>query len=129
MHEALKEFVKGEWLEGDNAYFCEKCQEKVLVTCMAQTLQYLLLASHCLFVASHCLFVASHPPAQRDTLKRTCIKTLPPVLVIHLKRFGYDWEAGRAIKCDDHFEVNPVMNVCVCARRHTHTHTHTASFP
>ena len=68
MHEALKEFVKGEWLEGDNAYFCEKCQEKVLVA-WALTLQYLFLASHCLFVASHylfvaphCLFVASHPP-------------------------------------------------------------------
>ena len=31
MQEALKEFVKGEWLEGDNAYFCEKCQEKVRI--------------------------------------------------------------------------------------------------
>ena len=41
---------------------------------------------------------------QRDTLKRTCIKKLPPVLVFYLKRFGYDWEAGRAIKCDDYFE-------------------------
>lgn len=56
-------------MEGDNAYFCEKCEEK------------------------------------RDTLKRTCIKTLPPVLVVHLKRFDYDWEANRAIKYDDFFEV------------------------
>ena len=70
LEESLKEFVKGDWLEGDNAYFCEKCQEK------------------------------------RDTLKRTCIKTLPPVLVVHLKRFDYDWEAGRAIKYDDYFEVS-----------------------
>ena len=69
LEESLKEFVKGDWLEGDNAYFCEKCKEK------------------------------------RDTLKRTCIKTLPPVLVVHLKRFDYDWEAGRAIKYDDYFEV------------------------
>ena len=38
-------------------------------------------------------------------MKRMCIKTLPPVLVIQLKRFGYDWEAGRALKFDDHFEV------------------------
>lgn len=27
--ESLKEFVKGDWLEGDNAYHCEKCEEKV----------------------------------------------------------------------------------------------------
>ena len=72
LDESLKEFVKGDWLEGDNAYFCEKCKEK------------------------------------RDTLKRTCIKTLPPVLVVHLKRFDYDWEAGRAIKYDDYFEVGRV---------------------
>lgn len=71
----MKEFVKGDWLEGDNAYFCEKCQEK------------------------------------RDTLKRTCIKTLSPVLVVHLKRFDYDWEAGRAIKYDDYFEVGVLSYV------------------
>jgi len=28
--ESLKEFVKGDWLEGDNAYKCEKCDEKVI---------------------------------------------------------------------------------------------------
>lgn len=39
-------------------------------------------------------------------MKRMCIKTLPPLLVIQLKRFGYDWEAGRALKFDDHFEVS-----------------------
>ena len=27
------------------------------------------------------------------------------MLVVHLKRFGYDWEANRAIKFDDFFEV------------------------
>ena len=31
LEESLKEFVKGDWLEGDNAYFCEKCNEKVCV--------------------------------------------------------------------------------------------------
>ena len=30
------------------------------------------------------------------------------MLMIHLKRFGFDWEAGRAIKSDDYFEVNSV---------------------
>ena len=33
------------------------------------------------------------------------MKTLPPVLVIQLKRFGYDWEASRALKFDDYFKV------------------------
>ena len=27
------------------------------------------------------------------------------MLVVQLKRFGYDWEANRAIKFDDFFEV------------------------
>jgi ubiquitin carboxyl-terminal hydrolase 9/24 len=67
LQEALQQFVKGEVLEKDNAYFCEKCNEK------------------------------------RDATKRMCIKSLPESLVIHLKRFGYDWEEGRALKCNDHF--------------------------
>lgn len=29
--ESLKEFVKGDWLVGDNAYECEKCNEKVIL--------------------------------------------------------------------------------------------------
>ncbi|EDO44319.1 predicted protein, partial [Nematostella vectensis] len=68
LQDSLEQFVNGEILEGDNAYFCEKCNKR------------------------------------RTTVKRMCIKTLPPVLVIQLKRFGYDWEAGRALKFDDYFE-------------------------
>lgn len=37
-----------------------------------------------------------------------CIKTLPPLLCIQLKRFGYDWEANRALKFDDFFKVLPI---------------------
>ena len=29
---------------------------------------------------------------QVDTVKRMCVKKLPKVLVIQLKRFDYDWE-------------------------------------
>lgn len=68
LKESLDQFVKGELLEGDNAYLCEKCGEK------------------------------------RNTVKRTCIKRLPQVLVIQLKRFGFDWEANRAVKFDYHFK-------------------------
>ena len=66
LEESLKEFFKGEMLEGDNAYVCEKCE------------------------------------------RCTCIKTLPSVLGLHLKRFDYAWEASRAIKYDDFLEVRTV---------------------
>lgn len=42
---------------------------------------------------------------QRTTVKRTCIKSLPSVLCIHLMRFGFDWESGRSIKYDEQIRV------------------------
>jgi ubiquitin C-terminal hydrolase len=60
--EALELYVKGEMLEGDNAYNCEKCGTK------------------------------------RDALKRTCIKTLPNTLILHLKRFEFDFDSMRKVK-------------------------------
>lgn len=69
LDESLDQFVRGEILEGDNAYFCEKCNQK------------------------------------RIAIKRMCIKSLPPVLCIHLKRFSFDWEANKALKFDDYFKV------------------------
>lgn len=70
LESSLEQFVHTEIMEGDNAYFCEKCNER------------------------------------RTTLKRTCIKRLPPVLTIQLKRFYYDWERSRAIKFNDFFTVS-----------------------
>ncbi|XP_076051171.1 ubiquitin carboxyl-terminal hydrolase 24-like isoform X2 [Oratosquilla oratoria] len=75
LQDSLDQFVKGEMLEGDNAYFCERCSQK------------------------------------RSALVRTCIKNLPPVLVIQLKRFGYDWEASRALKFDDYFKFPWVVDM------------------
>ena len=66
LENSLKEFTKGDLLDG---YFCEKCGKK------------------------------------REALRRYCIKTPPPVLVLNLKRFDYDWEANKSIKYNDHFEV------------------------
>ena len=54
--DSLEQYVKGDLLEGANAYHCERCDKKV------------------------------------DTVKRMCIKKLPKVLAIQLKRFDYDWE-------------------------------------
>ncbi|XP_060555692.1 ubiquitin carboxyl-terminal hydrolase 24-like isoform X1 [Ruditapes philippinarum] len=75
LQDSLDQFVKGELLEGDNAYYCEKCGEK------------------------------------RNTIKRMHIKSLPPTLCIHLKRFGYDWEANRALKFDDYFKFPWVLDM------------------
>ncbi|CAL8347232.1 unnamed protein product [Gadus morhua 'NCC'] len=72
---SLDQFVRGEVLEGSNAYYCEKCKEK------------------------------------RTTVKRTCIKSLPSVLCIHLMRFGFDWESGRSIKYDEQIKFPWVLNM------------------
>ncbi|XP_075472164.1 ubiquitin carboxyl-terminal hydrolase 24 isoform X2 [Ascaphus truei] len=72
---SLDQFVRGEVLEGSNAYYCEKCKEK------------------------------------RTTVKRTCIKSLPSVLVIHLMRFGFDWESGRSIKYDEQIKFPWMLNM------------------
>jgi ubiquitin C-terminal hydrolase len=53
--EGLESFVEGELLEGDNAYACERCDEKV------------------------------------TALRRVCIKKLPNVLVVVLRRFEFDY--------------------------------------
>lgn len=68
LSESLEQYVKGDLLEGPNAYHCEKCNKKI------------------------------------DAVKRTCIKRLPVVLAIQLKRFDYDWEREIAVKSNEYFE-------------------------
>ena len=38
------------------------------------------------------------------TVKRLCVKKLPPVLAIQLKRFEYDYERVCSVKFNDYFE-------------------------
>lgn len=66
--DSMEQYVKGELLEGADAYHCEKCAKKVV------------------------------------TVKRLCVKKLPPILGIQLKRFEYDFERVCAIKFNDYFE-------------------------
>lgn len=73
--ESLEQYVKGDLLEGANAYHCEKCNRKV------------------------------------DTVKRLCIKKLPTILTIQLKRFDYDWERGCSIKFNDYFEFPRLLDM------------------
>ncbi|XP_044752373.1 probable ubiquitin carboxyl-terminal hydrolase FAF-X [Coccinella septempunctata] len=68
LQDSMEQYVKGEILEGADAYHCEKCARKVV------------------------------------TVKRLCVKKLPPVLAIQLKRFEYDFERVCAIKFNDYFE-------------------------
>lgn len=67
--------MKGDLLEGANAYHCEKCNRKV------------------------------------DTVKRLCIKKLPTILTIQLKRFDYDWDRGCSIKFNDYFEFPRTLDM------------------
>ncbi len=99
---SLDQFVRGEVLEGSNAYYCEKCKEKVcIVLCM-------LLFYYTDVMCTYNVYMCSS--AQRTTVKRTCIKSLPSVLCIHLMRFGFDWESGRSIKYDEQIRVRSISN-------------------
>lgn len=44
-------------------------------------------------------------------MKRLCLNKLPPVLVIQLKRFEYDFEKVCAIKFNDYFEFPRDLDV------------------
>ncbi|XP_068629076.1 probable ubiquitin carboxyl-terminal hydrolase FAF isoform X3 [Battus philenor] len=75
LQESLEAYVRGELLEGADAYYCDKCSKKVV------------------------------------TVKRLCLNKLPPVLVIQLKRFEYDFEKVCAIKFNDYFEFPRELDV------------------
>lgn len=66
--ESLDSFVEGEMLEGDNAYYCEKCEKKV------------------------------------NTLKRCCIKRMPNVMFLVLKRFEFNFDTMTKFKVNDYCE-------------------------
>ncbi|KAK4027909.1 probable ubiquitin carboxyl-terminal hydrolase FAF-X [Daphnia magna] len=75
LHDSLEQYVKGELLEGGDAYHCEKCNKKV------------------------------------NTVKRLCVKKLPPILAIQLKRFEYDYERLCPIKFNDYFEFPRLLDM------------------
>ena len=68
LQDSLAENTKGELLETENAYYCERCDKKV------------------------------------DTVKRLCVKKLPPILVIQFKNFDFGFERDAAVKFKDYFE-------------------------
>ena len=48
---------------------------------------------------------------QVDAVKRNCIKVLPHMLVIHLKRFEYDYETMNRWKIKDRSAIAPMREV------------------
>ena len=46
-----------------------------------------------------------------EAVKRTCVDRLPPVLILHLKRFEFDFEAMKKVKLDDNFEFPQTINM------------------
>jgi len=49
-------------------------------------------------------YFCSKCDAKKDSVKRCCLKTLPNVLICHLKRFEFDLESLRKVKVNDRFE-------------------------
>lgn len=92
--ESLEQYVKGELLEGADAYHCDKCDKKVGI--------YRLLNEAVLNISFFLQVV---------TIKRLCVRKLPPVLAIQLKRFEYDYERVCAIKFNDYFEFPRVLDM------------------
>jgi len=56
-------------------------------------------------------YFCSRCKVKRDTLKRCCIKTLPNVLICHLKRFEFDLETLRKVKVNDRCEFPFELNM------------------
>ncbi|CAG8519826.1 15599_t:CDS:10 [Acaulospora morrowiae] len=75
VEESLELYVEGELLDGDNQYFCAKCEKSV------------------------------------DAIKRSCIKTLPKNLIMHLKRFDFDMELLKRVKINEYFEFPTRINM------------------
>ena len=123
-------------MEGDNQYFCEQAGRNVRSECMlgmrapARGSQQLFPAAHAIIAAAARLpaHVSSSTAlarrhiqisdirnratarnrAQVDAVRRTCIKALPDTLVLHLKRFEFDYETMLRLKLCDR---------CACASR------------
>jgi hypothetical protein len=46
-----------------------------------------------------------------DTLKRSCIKELPNTLILHLKRFEFNFDTMRKVKLNDYCEFPDVLDM------------------
>jgi ubiquitin C-terminal hydrolase len=56
-------------------------------------------------------YLCSGCNAKVDALKRTCLHKLPQHLIIHLKRFEFDFDTMRKVKVNQHFEFPHELDV------------------
>ena len=109
LEESLDLYVQGELMEGDNQYFCEEAGKKVDSLCTSSTCitdVQQLSSSTCVCGHANSLPLLLYLSEtccceQVDAIKRSCIKSLPHTLVIHLKRFEFDYETMTRMKIKD----------------------------
>ena len=75
LSKGLQAFISGEMLEGENAYYCEKCDKKI------------------------------------DTMKRQCIRKLPNILIVVLKRFNFNLETFQREKINEYFSYTDTLDM------------------
>jgi ubiquitin carboxyl-terminal hydrolase 9/24 len=73
--ESLESFIEGSMLDGENAYYCEKCEKKI------------------------------------PTLMRCCIKRMPNILILVLKRFEFNFDTMTKFKVNDYCEFPNELNM------------------
>lgn len=88
--------LRGSWPKGGPCLFSYLVQYSYLPDLLASSHPVAMSATDC---SDTCLY------EQVDAIKRSCIKTLPHTLVIHLKRFEFDYETMTRWKIKDR---------CVC---------------
>jgi ubiquitin carboxyl-terminal hydrolase 9/24 len=110
LYEALDAYVKGDLLKDENAYHCEKCNKKVeavMRTCIQ--VGGILKKNY----STSRLIIMCGLGQSGLSLQITYFaqQTLPPCLVFHLKRFDFDWDNNRAIKFNDEFKFDRIIDM------------------
>lgn len=97
LEDSLELYVAGELLAGDNKY---ACRSVVSLLAAASPSLYLRSFSCVIIIVTSHLLSSSHSEcgSKVEALRRTAIKTLPPILIIHLKRFEFDLETMTKFK-------------------------------
>ena len=98
LHDSLEQYVKGELLEG-------------VFLSLSIVLKDFFLKDFVLFFSGGDAYHCEKCNKKVNTVKRLCVKKLPPILAIQLKRFEYDYERLCPIKFNDYFEFPRILDM------------------